>query len=104
MLRFLSNSNSLKLSSSQAVEISRTDYVPSDMDILYAEGITSSNGLSCMEFSFPTTEQESSVDGYQHDPLARLVIFYSKHKLFTFIRYKCLKNLFRCLLITLVSS
>ncbi|XWS40365.1 hypothetical protein CRYUN_Cryun18bG0134900 [Craigia yunnanensis] len=55
----------------RAVEILRTDYVPSDMDILYAEGITSSNGLSCMEFSFPTLEQESSIDGYQHDPLAR---------------------------------
>ncbi|XVE94109.1 hypothetical protein REPUB_Repub01dG0252900 [Reevesia pubescens] len=55
----------------RAVEISRTDYEPSDMDILYAEGITSSNGLSCMEFSFPTIEQESYIDGYQHDPSVR---------------------------------
>ncbi|XVE48624.1 hypothetical protein DITRI_Ditri01bG0016500 [Diplodiscus trichospermus] len=55
----------------RAVEISRTDYEPSDMDILYAEGITSSNGLSCMEFSFPAIERESSIDGYQHDPSAR---------------------------------
>ncbi|XWS67506.1 hypothetical protein CRYUN_Cryun04dG0012400 [Craigia yunnanensis] len=55
----------------RAFEISRTDYEPSDMDILYAEGITSSNGLSCMEFSFPTIERESSIDGYQHDPSAR---------------------------------
>ncbi|XWS62478.1 hypothetical protein CRYUN_Cryun06bG0014700 [Craigia yunnanensis] len=55
----------------RAVEISRTDYAPSDMDILYAEGITSSNGLSCMEFSFPIIERESSIDGYQHDPSAR---------------------------------
>lgn len=89
---FLSNSDSLRLSSSQAVEISSMDYEPSDMDILYAEGITSSNGISCMEFSFPTIEQESSIDGYQHDPSARLVIFYFIRKLFTFICYKCLKT------------
>ncbi|KAK8370857.1 hypothetical protein V6Z11_A01G203800 [Gossypium hirsutum] len=55
----------------RAVEISRTDYEPSDMDILYAEGTQSSNGLSSMEFSFPTRERESFIDGYQHDPLAR---------------------------------
>ncbi|OMO92174.1 Guanine nucleotide binding protein (G-protein), alpha subunit [Corchorus olitorius] len=56
----------------RAVEISRTDYEPSDMDILYAEGISSSNGLSCMDFSFPTVERESSIDGYyQHDPSLR---------------------------------
>ncbi|XP_021300310.1 extra-large guanine nucleotide-binding protein 1-like [Herrania umbratica] len=55
----------------RAVEISRMDYEPSDMDILYAEGITSSNGISCMEFSFPTIERENSIDGYQHDPSAR---------------------------------
>ena len=63
------------------------------MDILYAEGITSSNGLSCMEFSFPRIERENSIDGYQHDPSARLVIFYSMLTLFTFIHYKCLKCL-----------
>ncbi|KAG8500215.1 hypothetical protein CXB51_004246 [Gossypium anomalum] len=52
----------------RAVEISRMDYEPSDMDVLYAEGITSSNGLSCTEFSFPSIEREVSIDGYQHDP------------------------------------
>ncbi|GER49861.1 guanine nucleotide-binding protein alpha-2subunit [Striga asiatica] len=44
----------------RAVEISRVDYEPSQMDILYAEGITSSNGVATMEFSFPELPQ----DGY----------------------------------------
>ncbi|KAJ8572305.1 hypothetical protein K7X08_008816 [Anisodus acutangulus] len=43
-----------------AVEISKADYNPSDMDKLYAEGITSSNGVACMDFSFPNPTQ----DGY----------------------------------------
>ncbi|XVF45831.1 hypothetical protein PTKIN_Ptkin02bG0238300 [Pterospermum kingtungense] len=55
----------------RAVEVSKTDYEPSDVDIMYAEGITSSNGLSCMEFSFPTTERESFIDNYRQDPSAR---------------------------------
>lgn len=56
----------------RAAEISRTDYEPSDMDILYADGITSSNGLSCMEFSFPKPTQESFMESAdQHDPVLR---------------------------------
>ncbi|URD88405.1 hypothetical protein MUK42_27904 [Musa troglodytarum] len=37
----------------RVVDISRVEYEPSDMDILYADGITSSNGLACVDFHFP---------------------------------------------------
>ncbi|KAF9675960.1 hypothetical protein SADUNF_Sadunf09G0088400 [Salix dunnii] len=56
----------------RAVEIARPDYQPSDMDILYAEGISSSKGLSSMEFSFPKLSQDGCENiGYEHDPLLR---------------------------------
>jgi hypothetical protein len=58
----------------QAVEISRTDYEPSDMDILYADGITSSNSLTSMEFSFPKSTQDDPE--YQHDPSLRSVLLF----------------------------
>lgn len=59
----------------QAVEISRMDYEPSDMDILYAEGISSSNSLASMEFSFPDSASDSVLDScYQHDPSLRSVL------------------------------
>ena len=59
----------------QAVEISRTDYEPSDMDILYADGITSSNSLTCMEFSFPKSTQDDSLDpAYRRDSSLRSVL------------------------------
>ncbi|KAK4562916.1 hypothetical protein RGQ29_005408 [Quercus rubra] len=45
----------------RAVEISRTDYEPSDMDILYADGINSSNSLTCVDFSFPKSTQDDSL-------------------------------------------
>ena len=35
------------------VDICRVEYEPSNMDILYADGITSSNGLACIDFLFP---------------------------------------------------
>ncbi|KAM6541714.1 hypothetical protein CsatB_006161 [Cannabis sativa] len=56
----------------RAAEISRADYTPSDMDILYAEGMTPSNGVASVEFSCQKMEQESMVDGLSHsDPTMR---------------------------------
>ncbi|MQL75027.1 hypothetical protein Taro_007403 [Colocasia esculenta] len=66
----------------RVVDISRAEYEPSDMDILYADGITSSNGLACMDFVFP--QVASSTSGYdgeeQRDPVIRyqLVRVHSK--------------------------
>ncbi|XP_019447166.1 PREDICTED: extra-large guanine nucleotide-binding protein 1-like [Lupinus angustifolius] len=56
----------------RAVKILRTDYEPSDLDILYAEGVTSSNGLACVDFSFPQSAPEENVDTADlHDSLVR---------------------------------
>ncbi|KAK7251110.1 hypothetical protein RIF29_34029 [Crotalaria pallida] len=56
----------------RAVEILRYDYEPSDLDILYAEGVTSSNGLACAEFSFPHSAPEETVNTTDfHDSLVR---------------------------------
>ncbi|XWS45338.1 hypothetical protein CRYUN_Cryun15aG0127900 [Craigia yunnanensis] len=56
----------------QAVEILRMDYEPSDLDILYAEGVTSSNGLACVDFSFPHSSHDDNIDtADQHDSLLR---------------------------------
>ncbi|GAB2291231.1 Extra-large guanine nucleotide-binding protein 2 [Dionaea muscipula] len=45
-----------------AVEIASVDYEPSDIDILYADGITFSGGLAHMDFSFHVTPQDSLVE------------------------------------------
>ena len=55
----------------QAVEISRPDYEPTDMDILYAEGITSSNSVASLEFSCLRLEQDSMMDTEQRNPMTR---------------------------------
>ncbi|XP_060168322.1 extra-large guanine nucleotide-binding protein 1-like [Lycium barbarum] len=51
-----------------AVEISKADYNPSDMDKLYAEGITSSNGVACMDFSFPNPPKDSYMEAVDQYP------------------------------------
>ncbi|KAG5010176.1 hypothetical protein JHK82_018798 [Glycine max] len=56
----------------RAVEISKTDYEPSDTDILYAEGISLSNSLTSMEFCFPKSNSEDSLfPEYQHESSLR---------------------------------
>lgn len=58
----------------QAVDILKVDYEPSDVDILYAEGVTSSNGLSCMDFSFPEVANDDTFESCnQPDSLLRFV-------------------------------
>ncbi|KAF5736100.1 Guanine nucleotide-binding protein alpha-2 subunit [Tripterygium wilfordii] len=46
----------------RAVDVLRIDYEPSDLDILYAEGVTSSNGLACLDFSFPQSAHYERTD------------------------------------------
>ncbi|KAI3808592.1 hypothetical protein L1987_24547 [Smallanthus sonchifolius] len=55
----------------QAANILSTDYIPSDVDILYAEHVTSSNGLSSVDFSFPLLPDESNDTTDQHNSQLR---------------------------------
>lgn len=56
----------------QAVNILGADYIPSDVDVLYAEHVTSSNGLSSVDFSFPQlSPDESNEASDQHNSLLR---------------------------------
>lgn len=59
----------------QAADILSPDYKPSDVDILYAEGVTSSNGLASLDFSFPQAEPDIDIDtADQHDSMLRYVV------------------------------
>lgn len=63
----------------------RTDYEPSNLDILNAEGVTSSNGLACVDFSFSPSAPDDDIDAAdQNDSLLRWVR-YSLHVICLFV-------------------
>ncbi|EPS66536.1 hypothetical protein M569_08237, partial [Genlisea aurea] len=55
----------------RAVEISRVDYEPTETDILFAEGLSSSNGIASMKFSFPYSSEESYRESDENDSSTR---------------------------------
>ncbi|KAI7743817.1 hypothetical protein M8C21_023015 [Ambrosia artemisiifolia] len=55
----------------QAANILSADYIPSDVDILYAEHVTPSNGLSSVDFSFPLLPDENNDMTDQHNSQLR---------------------------------
>ncbi|KAM7250934.1 hypothetical protein ACFE04_022817 [Oxalis oulophora] len=59
----------------RAVDILKADYEPSDLDILYAEHVISSNGLASVEFSFPQSGDDDGMDTVDlHDLLSYQLI------------------------------
>ncbi|KAI3865618.1 hypothetical protein MKX03_020992 [Papaver bracteatum] len=56
----------------RVVDTSMADYEPTNTDILYTEGLTSSNGLACMDFSFPLSTHDDNIDASaQHEQYLR---------------------------------
>ncbi|KAI7743818.1 hypothetical protein M8C21_026954 [Ambrosia artemisiifolia] len=55
----------------KATNILSADYIPSDVDILYAEHVTPSNGLSSVDFSFPLLPDENNDMTDQHNSQLR---------------------------------
>ena len=59
--------NIIFLVPAQAIEISSMTYEPSDVDILYADGITSSNGLASVEYSVPSSPPVTFMDATEQN-------------------------------------
>lgn len=83
----------------QAVEVAKIDYEPSDVDILYAEGLTYSHGLACTEF----LAEDVNLDPHnQPNTLLRLVFLVSLDCFIICMNYK--KSCLLTLILSLAKS